>query len=48
MSPNNANAQEIRLKRVLEIASGLREAFGPEGLPDIDAELYDPVTGLPR
>jgi antitoxin VapB len=37
-----------RLKRVLELAGEIRDAFGTDGIPDIDAELYDPATGLPR
>jgi antitoxin VapB len=37
-----------RLARVLELAREIRESFGPDGIPDIDAELYDPATGLPR
>ncbi|HEU0207316.1 MAG TPA: type II toxin-antitoxin system VapB family antitoxin [Pseudolysinimonas sp.] len=37
-----------RLARVLELAREIRESFGPDGVPDIDAELYDPATGLPR
>lgn len=37
-----------RLARVLELAREIRESFGTDGVPDIDAELYDPATGLPR
>lgn len=37
-----------RRARVLELAREIREAFGSDGVPDIDAELYDSATGLPR
>lgn len=37
-----------RLARVLELAREIRESFEPDGIPDIDAELYDVETGLPR
>jgi antitoxin VapB len=38
----------VRLNRVLELALEIRESLRPDGIPDIDAELYDPATGLPR
>ncbi|MEO7722089.1 MAG: type II toxin-antitoxin system VapB family antitoxin [Pseudolysinimonas sp.] len=37
-----------RLDRVLELAREIRESFGSDGIPDIDAELYDSTTGLSR
>lgn len=37
-----------RLTRVLELSREIRESFEPDGIPDIDAELYDATTGLPR
>ena len=40
--------RDARLARVLDLAREIRESFGPEGIPDIDAELYDPASGLPR
>ena len=39
---------DTRLARVLDLAREIRESFGPGGIPDIDAELYDPATGLPQ
>ena len=48
LSSDPGGARTARLERVLDLAREIRESFGPDGIPDIDAELYDPTTGLPR
>lgn len=39
---------ERRVDRVLALASKMRAAFGPEGIPDHGELLYDDETGLPK
>jgi len=48
LSSDPGGDRAARLERVLGLAREIRESFGPDGIPDIDAELYDPATGLPR
>ncbi len=40
--------RSARLARVLDLAREMRESFGRKDVPDIDAELYEAATGLPR
>lgn len=37
-----------RYDRIMQIARETSVLIGPEGLPDINDLLYDPVTGLPK
>jgi antitoxin VapB len=37
-----------RVEELMRLAKEIHELLGPGPAPDIDALLYDPVTGLPR
>lgn len=37
-----------RYDRIMQIARETSALIGPEGLPDVNDLLYDPVTGLPK
>ena len=48
LSSGPGGDRAARLERVLDLAREIRESFGADGVPDIDSELYDRATGLPR